>query len=393
MKIKKITVILFAVSLLFSLSACGTSSENSKTNSSVLSSDTKETIENLDFTFISGFSEGLAFIQYNDDNSKTYCIDKKGKVLFSLDGNYNVCCHFSNGIAMVQKNWSDEETCIVNTKGKLTTAKDLGGTQFIINADDYKAAFADGFILLCKSNSDFTGSKDELASLDSSLKVLVPFSREFFENINRDLFLVNGTRYYNGVLYNASGVYKINSMDAIFLDTGKTVKAEDKSSIMDLFGKIGAKNESDFWVYEGDYIVDERTNEKPEAVNATLANYEDTLYEVSFENGKASVLFKVNNSEGEKYYFTIMGEDGKFYFEPIEVISNIIRTDGKSYLFEDNYHGTTVYLQMVNLDGKSFEYSYESEYADMRANSVNFFNETVVLDRIIALNDKLEKLF
>lgn len=368
-----VIITLIITGLIFS--ACGSKSAEESGKSTVS--------RNVSFKNVYGFSEGLAFAQ-SDEKGKTFCIDKKGNIVFTLDGEYMPSCGFKNGIAIIND-------AIVDKEGNITSPKDLGGDSFLIDKEIYEKAFADGYILLSKSTSGFSGGKDEIAVLNSSLEVLVPFSEKLYEDINSEKYTINATEYYNGILYFCDS----DEVDALYLDTGKREVIDGENVDRTFLSSIKSKHQSDFWIYNMNYerhVIDRRTGEYPSSFNIDLTQYEETLDNIVFNNGNAEVMFSDEKADGIHYFFTLIDENGKFLFDPVEVLNYQYKTDGDKFLFTYPAGQDSVYIQIIDKKGNEKKTTLEYEnaaYIDI-SDGIIIHND---IKKITAYDSDFNKLF
>ncbi len=319
---KKILNLLLVVCLLVSFAGCG-ERKNNNINTGLLTENKNSNVETtMDaITSVYRYSEGYAFIQTNNNQEELHCIDKKGNIIFTLNGDYTNIIGFHNGIA-VMKNGQFATACLCDTKGNITMPEDIGATEFLLDDDDKTVAmFEDGYILAIKNTTDFSGSKNELGIYNSNLELIVNFSEKLYSDYQNHYY---SYQYYDGYLFDISWNNR-----CVDLRTGV-----DSENTSEMFAKIKPKYESDMWetysMVDRYEIYDIREGED-HGVHKTvidLSKYAETIFDhVTFRNGIANVTF----NSGEKWYFTILKEDGEFAFEPIE-----IETSTACYITQSN---------------------------------------------------------
>ena len=299
------------------------------------------------------FSEGLAFVKLSDIKDKTFCINKDGEIIFTLEGNYN-CGTFHNGIAFVYDvmQYGKVDVLICDETGKLTSASDLGATAFVTipylyGAQSYDCHFGD-YILVEKTTSTFAGSTDELGILNCDLEYVVEPSEGLFK-LYRNYYKNQLTAYCDGYLI----------LDHRYLNLRNGEEGDD---IEQMYQNIQLQNQSDLWTYKNSKYIDIRDN----VTKIDLTQYEETLYRVgSFENGTAPLLFRSVGASGYQYYFTILGEDGQFAFDPQPISSeySIIRENNTYLLWNKTNTREGFNLSILLFDENGILEQYETEFS------------------------------
>lgn len=278
--------------------------------------DTQNKVAWDSITYSTGFSEGLAFVRVDGIENETHCIDKQGNIVFTLEGIFGYEIGFHNGLALIRSGVSDAN-CLCTTEGELIYAEDLGATSILMDYGD-SDIFADGYIFLEKVTTDFTGSVYEMAILNSKLETIVEMSETLHECYSSNSYRSN---YYDGYLY----------WDDKYLDLRTGIEAEGKA---ELYSKITPHYESDFWGWDhrNHIVYDSRfEDESDQNVMIDLSEYSETLSgNVTFDHGYAYLCF----DPGEKAFFTLLGEDGTFAYEPIE--SNALNDGYPDVISDDN---------------------------------------------------------
>ena len=310
------------------------------------------------------FSEGLAFVKLEGTNDKTFCINKKGEIVFTLEGNYN-CGTFHNGIAFIYNSmqYGVTNVYICNTEGNLTSPADLGGTAFltvpyIYAAQPYDCFFGD-YILITNTTTTFTGSATTLGIMNNELEYIVEPSEELYE-LYKNHYDTQRTQYYDGYLYqDNSNLYEDNRY--LNLRTG-----EEGFDLQTMYDSIQIQNPSDLWKYQANYNENGYKDERDNSVQIDLTQYEKTLYKAGpFENGTAPLVFRSEGATGYQVFFTIMDEDGQFQFEPYAISSiyySIVR-ENNSYLLWIKHNTREGYkLSMLLFDENGQLKQYEEEF-------------------------------
>ncbi len=378
---KKILSFLLALAMLLgalALSACGDPIEitdndddgentdggnndgdnNSNNNSN---NGNKNKIDMTKITDMVPYREGLAFAEINDDISKSYCIDKEGKILFTLDikvGLENL--GFYNGIAIF--GGSAESVWICDKEGKITKPEDLGGDTILIEPSLQSHAsnefFKSGYFFVKKTTTTFSDSKDEAAIYNHKLEKLHDFSEELYRIYEE--FLVSAC--YGGYLYEYNGYDEPTVFDPI---SGK--KVTDFSKFLK---DLKLKNPSDMWYWEGDGVYDMLGSSETPVID--MSKYSETLYYIDdFKDGMAGVTFE----SADKFFFTIMKEDGSFCFEPVELSGsspNVKYSNGKfmvttskiyDYIFETFDAKGKIASLTVDTEGKFMGFDFSDDVA------------------------------
>lgn len=380
MIMKKILSFLLALAMLLgalALSACGDPIEitdndddgentdggnnDGDNNSNNSNNGNKNKIDMTKITDMVPYREGLAFAEINDDISKSYCIDKEGKILFTLDikvGLENL--GFYNGIAIF--GGSAESVWICDKEGKITKPEDLGGDTILIEPSLQSHAsnefFRSGYFFVKKTTTTFSGSKDEAAIYNHKLEKLHDFSEELYRIYEE--FLVSAC--YGGYLYEYNGYDEPTVFDPI---SGK--KVTDFSKFLE---DLKLKNPSDMWYWEGDGVYDMLGSSETPVID--MSKYSETLYYIDdFKDGMAGVTFE----SADKFFFTIMKEDGSFCFEPVELSGsspNVKYSNGKfmvttskiyDYIFETFDAKGKIASLTVDTEGKFMGFDFSDDVA------------------------------
>lgn len=360
---KKTIIFIVVAVLAFSLlTSC--SNENNPTNNN--KGGNALSTSQIDVSNISRFTEfsnGRAFLKYKDD-ANTYCIDKTGKVLFSLEGcNINNFAKFNGKLAMIETS-SYQEYILCDEKGKIYKAEDFGASRIVLEQDIHKQAFLDGYIIMERREESYTGTKIELCVLDSDLNTLVPFSSD----LN-----VNGYDYYDGYIF---------YLDNTFLDlrTGKLVTDSAQINVsapLLTYFSNGSYSQRYEHLQGGD-IYNAITGEVVGTVEGS-----ESISSISFKGDVGLAIYYTDNG----IWFNAIAQDGTAKFEPIK--ANV--TDASGIKFD----GETILLTYQCLKESTNTIGLGLTTYDT---SGNLLGEVVVEDwsfylGSISLNDGVIKLY
>ncbi len=280
----------------------------------------------------SAFSNGLAFVELSEEQGKTYCIDKKGNIIFELDIDLSVAgridSKFINGLAYINEG-------ICDTSGEITKPEDVGATSFI-----FAPAISAGYIFAEVVKSDYSNTVKKLGILNTKFEWTVEPSEKLYNEFTDEY---GNNKITNAYLYYTVGdyFYDIGLNKALNLKTGEVVN-----------GKPKEMPKSSQWVlvhsvskYTG-YCI---SGETSDIVLDLTTNGE--VYSASpFVNGKAAIVYR--NTSANKYYVTMIDETGKHLFEPVETKYFNVQTDGKYILVSDDGNGTADYAETFNDKGE-----------------------------------------
>lgn len=384
---KKLLSLILAALMLFSITACNTI-QNISGSDSENTQNTVNNNESADFNIpsnnipsdsstsnsndalkigkiVDGYHEGLMFTE----NTTTMamhpisCIDKTGKTVFSIEASY-IISGFHNGLAFVMQ----EKAVLCDKTGKIITAQELGGTFF----DSYNPEiFEDGYILVNKTTTSFQGSVNEMAVFNSNLEKIVDFSSDLYNWYNND-YHYGRTGYYNGYLFDRGITGSV-----LDLRTG-----ERSQNLAVWVENMELKNETDFWLAgerwngvfstangEIYFIYDKRDYLSSSEYHPVITPVLDLSQAggrirsknqigTGFVDGYAALVFEVMDSEvGERHYFTILGKDGNYCFEPVEIAGLIdeIKTENGIFVLSivpRNRNETTYYIEVYDISGR-----------------------------------------
>ncbi len=309
---KKTAIVFIVVVLIFALlTAC--SNKGDATSNKESNAPGALQVENSSISLIAGFSNGLAFVQYNDDQN-TYCIDKTGKQLFKIE-NCNIYnfAKFNDKIAMIEA----AEIILCDKEGTIFKAADLNASRIVLDTDNHKQAFLDGYIILERREESYTGTKIEMSIIDSEFNTLVPFSAELAEIINSNIMNVNGTNYYDGYLY----------FEDTILDLRTGTKMSDRTQMitespMLSYWANGTYGGSGFYEHlEWGDIYNALTGEVVAKVKDS-----ESISDISFVGGLGLAIYYSDNG----MWFNIIEQNGTAKFEPIKAEGSEINFDGET---------------------------------------------------------------
>lgn len=219
---KLLAIILVLMTILASLCGCGSSKQIIETQNGekIVIEGTGKKI-NGEIIAASVFSEGLAFVELSKEKGKTYCIDKKGNIIFDLDidlsVNGDIYATFINGIAYVNEGFCD-------TTGKVTKPADVGATTF-----NYCATLKGGYIIAEVITSDYSNTNKKLGVLNTKFEWTVEPSEKLYNEFVDEYGgfkihnALNTSDYIVGDLYYNSELEK-----ALNLKTGEVIKKKEK---------------------------------------------------------------------------------------------------------------------------------------------------------------------
>ena len=316
--LRKLTSLTLLLVLLLSIVACANNS-NPQTQQDSTSSSTGETNQTPQHTEkkISGnitaasvFSEGLAFVTMQENEEITYCINQEGYIVFELDVAAGVLGEirgtFVNGLALIDGGLCDKT-------GKITYPEDVGATAFSDLALD------GNYIIAERITSDYNSSKKELGVMNTSFEWVLEPTEELYIATGgiSDIPLNTSCFYNNGWFYFDETKKYLN------LSTGEISEAVNQA----LPSKQWRGYDNSFYDYDGNVMLDlSRYN------TLQLASYCNFVN--GFINGKAPVRFI--NTETNKYYFSLIDEQGELLFEPVETIKfDAFDYDGEHILVID----------------------------------------------------------
>lgn len=338
---KNLLSMILVIIIVLSLAACGGGKVSSVSGNNPDESAIKHTGKKIDGEIFaaSNFSEGLAFVETAREKGKTYCIDKKGNIVFELNidlsVNGDIYATFINGLAYVNGGFCD-------TTGKVTEPADVGATKF-----NYISTLRAGYILAEVVTSDYSNTNKRLGVLNTKFEWMIEPS-EYLYNEFADEYgysqisdAINTSDYTVGDLY-----YNTDLEKALNLKTGEVITEK---------ARIGTPNSS-LWLlgcnstqYTGYYLPGESSYLSEENLVLDLTENGVVCSASSFINGKAAIVYR--NVSANKYYVTMIDEAGKHLFEPVETKYNSVQTDGKYILVSDSAWGCN-YAEIFNDKGE-----------------------------------------
>lgn len=318
---KTIYLIVMAVLALSLLTACsnkvGTASNTSNTSNKGSNAPGAPQVEISSISSITEFSNGLAFIQYNDDKN-TYCIDKTGKQLFKLE-NCNIYnfAKFNDKIAMIETtNWKEFILC--DKDGNISKAEDFNASRIVLDTNNHEQAFLDGYIILERREESYTGTKIEMSIIDSDFTTLVPFSVELAEIINSDEMR---REYYDGYFYYEDTILDLRTGTMLFDRTQMKVSAPLLS----------------YWESDSPSLYEYKHLERGDIYNRltgeVVAKVKESksISNISFVGNIGLAIYYSDNG----MWFNIIEQNGTAKFEPIKAESSErsgIKFDGETIL-------------------------------------------------------------
>jgi len=340
--IKKLLVCLIGITLLFSSYSCTAEKTYNKSkdekeqttqNSASSHKDIPTNIKNKiqgEIEFGTDFTNGLAFVKLKN-NSKNYCIDKQGNIVFELDGiifgNHDSGSRFMadttgfyNDITLISDPFGIEYITVCDKNGKLTSAEQLGVSYFIEN-NFVKGAFRDGYIIAVVEGEK--SKDDKVGILNSKLEWVIQPTSDIITNLGLESGPNNSTFVYcDYVLYGVGGSLDIKS--GKFSSEGYRTK-----------GKEALALDPNYWTATNEGYVDEKGK-----VVINVNKYTDFMIHGSpkvkmdgakFINGKAPIAFCTINGWQQ---FSLIDTKGELLFNPVDFGESIdyIQTDGE-YVF------------------------------------------------------------
>jgi len=309
------------------------------------------------------FSDGLAWVSGEAIGKPWVCINTKGKIVFSLEGEFQPYSNFVNGSALVyeteyKNTRTYEKFSLINNKGKIVA--DLSEYE-VICPESYN-----GRIMVMKKGETFEGTWTELGVMGANGQWEMPLTKEHifiqedetlwsgdFEYIGNNVIECNDKCFniktgktfdYVGDFVNGYTIkYSDYNVSVLVYDT----EGNEKEIIPENFEneeeryELGNYGEGMFWVGGANKFYDENG-----AMKIDLSEYK--LSEAPFfQDGYA--LLKFSND-----YFTIMDKTGKFMFDPIKA-----QSVDELYQGILGYKDTNGTWQYINVKGKQlFEWTH-----------------------------------
>lgn len=264
-------------------------------------------------SYASDFCNGFAFVQLDKSPVNTYCINKYGQIKFTLPGDYAPVIGFHNGIAAIKKSSAPHKNTVYlcDMSGHLTSAKDLGATEFLTDRPD---AFADGYIFAVTSTETEEDTIHALGILNTELEYAVQPSESLYSLYKSGY---DDARYYDGYLFQADEWTE--SDHYLDLRTGK-----EETGCKNLFAKIKPAHPSDFWSMYRDqedvYFCDFRYPQSTDAAEIGPIECAGVFAgRLEYHNGVCALNYVVGNPGNSAGYFTLLGENGDHLFPPVQI--------------------------------------------------------------------------
>lgn len=339
--------IVFCIIVLFSLTSltgCGSENNQSEmvTTTEAITTETEERTETY-FKEARNFSDDVAWVKPEEDDSNWELINTEGEVLFTLDKGEDPTTDYKRGIAIV------EESKVVDKKGNIISSmKD--GTYDTIISNEFSY---DGYVVVSKTTKSIEGTETKCGIIDNDGS----WYHELDEKLNNPDSEVEGSMLYenwddddNYSYYDLKtdefideDTYNKRILDRSFYDGLAFFTYEEESGAVWLSG-VG----TGFEIYEDRAKKIRKTgfyNTDLELV-IDLSKYSFCQDLSHFQDGYCAVLLR--NPDGDDFY-TIIDKKGEFTFEPI----------GDTEVFESFSNGL---IGMVS--------DYEITYYDIHYNMV-----------------------
>lgn len=349
--------------------------------------DTDILAEGLNIKYGTAFSDGVAFIQYMDENEnyKTAAIDTTGNILFEPDENFNLerATGYKNGIMVI-------DNLIYDKAGKIIASPEITGYDELLTGN------CNGYVLAKKKEKSFSGDKYYIGVLnnkgtwehslsvdnpivkefekegadvgslyidssydyisDTTLKISIGFSTERYYNIVKNE-LTNGYVYYESRNYQGqdAGIYKYD------LSGNRTLILKDivgETFFENAFIGTALTWNEDGYVEGGYKIYDYSGN-----VITDLSNYKLASNWSNNGAGKYYVnehlLIPMDNGSGSKY-LCLINKSGKTAFEPIKMGSEddfyALDENGFVYKSVDENNNSNVTYKLYDYSGNITEF-------------------------------------
>ncbi len=370
---KILAIILILITILATFCSCGGNKQVIVTQNGeeVVIESTGKKIDG-EIIAASNFSEGLAFVELSKEKGKTYCIDKKGNIVFELgidlSINGDIYATFINGLAYVNEGFCD-------TTGKVIKPADVGATNFY-----YVSTLRAGYILAEVVTSDYSDTNKKLGVLNTKFEWTVEPSENLYNEFADEYGYSQIDSALNTPDYTVGDLYYNDSLEkALNLKTGEVIKDKEK---------LGTPNSSlwvlgsDYIQYTGYYLPGESSYLSDDRLILDLTKNGVVCSATSFVNGKAAIVY--HNANANKYYVTMIDEAGKHLFEPVETKYSSVETDGKYILVSDTKIGSGDYAEVFNDKG---EKTGEIDVSADSSMSYHFYiNDGVILVRAGIIN-------
>ncbi len=338
---KILAIILILITILATFCSCGGNKQVIVTQNGeeIVIESTGKKIDG-EIIAASNFSEGLAFVELSKEKGKTYCIDKKGNIVFELgidlSINGDIYATFINGLAYINEGFCD-------TTGKVIKPADVGATNFY-----YVSTLRAGYILAEVVTSDYSDTNKKLGVLNTKFEWVVEPSENLYNEFADEYGYSQIGSALNTPDYTVGDLYYNDSLEkALNLKTGEVMKDKEK---------LGTANSSS-WVlgsnsiqYTGYYLPGESSYLSDDRLILDLTKNGAVCSATSFVNGKAAIVY--HNANANKYYVTMIDEAGRHLFEPKETKYSSVETDGKYMLVSDTKMGSGDHAEVFNDKGE-----------------------------------------
>ena len=355
--------------------------------------DTDILAEGLNIKYGTAFSDGVAFIQYMDENEnyKTAAIDTTGKILFEPDENFNLerATGYKNGIMVI-------DNLIYDKAGKIIASPEITGYDELLTGN------CNGYVLARKKEESFSGDKYYIGVLnnkgtwehslsidnpivkefekegadvgslyidssydyinDTTLKIGIGFSTERYYNIVKNE-LTNGYVYYESRNYQGqdAGIYKYD------LSGNRTLILKDivgETFFENAFIGTPLTWNEDGYIEGGYRIYDYSGN--------VITDLSDYKFASNWSNNGAGkyyvnehLLIPMDNGSGSKY-LCLINKSGKTVFEPIKMGSEddfyALHENGFVYKSVDENDYSNVKYKLYDYSGNITEYTDVADF-------------------------------
>lgn len=327
------------------------------------------------------FSEGMAFVEYTDPDSrerKYAYIDKNGNVLFELPAGYVYGYEFHDGLAVVAKehdynygSWETEGYAVIDNKGKL-----------VFDASEYHSISraSEGVICAAKTVESYNGTTYYFSILDYSGKPITVI--QVNSEVSYAAYMQYGTVCVNGCFYDKNGNVVKDFRDSDESYTAQSADGSIYSCKYELFNRKTLETVCEY-TYENSnpnlngYSAASEYNRETETVylevidiNGNVTNYNvDGLRWVEEQDYRDTDNRWV--VELQNFYHTIINEKGEFMLEPVES-SIYYMGESKYYVYETG--------DVLDLNGnllftmKSKSYNSNSSFTE----DWEYFNEGMI---------------
>ena len=310
-------------------------------------------------TTASAFSEGKAFVTVDGDKNTTYCIDKNGYILFSVDENLGaffdrIYACFNNGYAFIAGGICDES-------GNITYPEDVGVNNF------YGVALNGGYIIAEKITANYSTTKRELGIMNTEFEWVLELSESLYDILGGCL---EETLYINTQSYFSDGFIYFDE-EKYYLDISTGEVSKNVPEVLENKVLI--------------YYTDATYRNQNEEIVIDLSAYTTIQYGTRFVNDKAVIVFY--NNSADKYYYTVIDRGGTFLFEPVEIDLNSVYAaetefDGEYVLFGNQMLNAQKFV-CYDLNGKLIGKKDMSNFGSTNINMV--YSADTISDGVIVV--------